>query len=129
MRSAQPTTVEDQMLERLLVGVSDTAQRDLVTCAAAREQEHALLLAGQDDLLVSGQANYGEVLDPILWPMDGSTGSVLLRRLLCRRLVRREPAVSPSWSSVHARLRHICPAMDDEAGELYYALADGELGS
>lgn len=127
-RSQHPPTVEDQMLARLLVGISDAALGDLVTCAAAREREQALALASQDDLLVSGQANYGEVLDPILWPADRSAGLTLLRRLLCRRLALRDPAVSPSWSGVYARLRHTCRAAGDEAGELYYALADGELG-
>ena len=127
-RSQHPPTVEDQMLARLLAGISDAALRDLVTCAAAREREQALALASQDDLLVSGQANYGEVLDPILWPADRSAGLTLLRRLLCRRLALRDPAVSPSWSGVYARLRHTCRAAGDEAGELYYALADGELG-
>jgi len=127
-RSQQPPTVEDQMLARLLVDISDAAFRDLVTCAAAREREQALALAGQDDLLVSGQANYGEILDPILWPTDESAGLTLLRRLLCRRLALRDPAVSPSWSGVYARLRHTCRAGGDEAGELYYALADGDLG-
>ncbi len=33
-----------------------------------------------------------------------------------------------SWSGVYTRLRHTCRAANDEAGELYYALADGELG-
>ncbi|MGH3624360.1 MAG: hypothetical protein ACRDQ5_21680 [Sciscionella sp.] len=127
-RSQQSPTVEDQILDRLLVDISDVAVRDMVTCAAARDREQALALAGQDDLLVSGQASYDEVLDSILWSTDGSAGLTLLRRLLRRRLALRDPAVSSSWSGVYARLRHTCRAGGDEGGDLYYALADGELG-
>ncbi|MGH4025028.1 MAG: hypothetical protein ACRDRV_10645 [Pseudonocardiaceae bacterium] len=122
----QPLTVEDQMVDRLLGEVSQVALRDLVTCAAARDREQALVLAGQGDLLARGQVNYGEALDPILWPADGSAGAVLLRRLLRRRLAQRDPAVLPSWSAVYSRLRSLCGDGDD-AGQLYYALAEGDL--
>lgn len=121
----QARTVEDQMVDRLLGEASQVAFRDLVTCAAARDREQALALAGQDDMLARGQVDYGEALDPVLWPADGSAGAVLLRRLLRRRLARRDPAVSPSWPAVYARLRALC---DDDAGQLYYALAEGDLG-
>jgi hypothetical protein len=131
--SQRSQTLEDQVLDRLLVGVSDAALSDLVTCAAARERRHALSLAGQDDLLMGGQANYVEVLDPILWRSDdaagnGAAGPALLRRLLRRRLALRDPAVSSSWAGVYARLRDFCRAEGGEADELYYALANGELG-
>ena len=122
--AGQPLTVEDQMVDRLLGDVSQVALRDLVTCAAARDREQALVLAGQDDLLARGQVNYGEALDPILWPADGSAGAILLRRLLRRRLAERDRAVSPSWSAVYSRLRSL---RDDDAGQLYYALAEGDL--
>lgn len=126
--SQHPQTVEDQVLGHLLGGASEVALRDLVTCAAARERRHALALSVQDDLLVGGQAHYVEVLDPILWPPDAAAGPALLRRLLRRRLALRDPAVSPSWAGVYARLRDVGRAEGDEAGELYYALACGELG-
>lgn len=128
--SEDPVTVEEQMLTHLLGDLSDPALRDLVTCAAAREREQALglALAGQDAPLVSGKVNYGEVLDPILWPPDDSAGPILVRRLLRRRLALRDPEVSPNWSGVYSRLRHTCRAGGDEVCELYYALADGELG-
>lgn len=121
----RPLTVQDHMVDCLLGEVPTAALRDLVTCAAARGREQALTLAGQDDLLARGQANYGEALDPILWPADGSAGSILLRRLLRRRLALRDPAISPSWSTVYARLRDTC---GHEPDELYYALAEGDLG-
>lgn len=127
-RSEQSPTVQDQLLDRLLVGVSDVALRDLETCAAAWDREQALALAGQEDLLVGGPVNYGEILDPILWPADGSAGPILLRRLLRRRLALRDPAVMPNWSGVYTRLRHACLVRGDKTGDLYYALADGELG-
>jgi len=126
--SQRPPTVEDQVLGQMLRGVSDATLRDLVTNAAAREQRHALALAVQGELLVGGQASYVEVLDPILWPADGEAGPALLRRLLRRRLAQRDPMISPSWAGVYARLRDACRAEGDETGELYYALALGELG-
>ncbi|MGH3816103.1 MAG: hypothetical protein ACRDUV_27255 [Pseudonocardiaceae bacterium] len=126
--SRRTETVEAQILARLLGEVTSPTQRDLETCAAAREREQTLVLAGQDDLLVSGQANFGEDLDPILWPADESAGPALLRRLLRRRLAQRDDAALPSWSKVNARLRYACRTRGDEAGELYYALAEGELG-
>ncbi|MGH3797793.1 MAG: hypothetical protein ACRDSP_23220 [Pseudonocardiaceae bacterium] len=132
IRSGPPhlTSVLDQVLGRLLVGVPNVALRDLVTCAAARERRHALSLTVQDDLLSGGQANYVEVLDPILWPaeIDGAAGPTLLRRLLRRRLALRDSADPSNWSSVYRRLRETCRAEGDENGELYYALAEGELG-
>lgn len=126
-QSAGSPSVEDQVLSRLLTGVSEAAIPDLVTCAAARERRHALTLASDDDLLVAGQTNYLEVLDTILWPPDGAVGAALLRRLLLRRLALRDPTVAPSWVEVHGRLRAVCRAEKDELGELYYTLATGEL--
>ncbi len=125
--SAGDHKVEDQVLSRLLAGVSETVIPDLVTCAAARERRHALTLASDDDLLVAGQTNYLEVLDTILWPPDGAAGAALLRRLLLRRLALRDPTVAPSWVEVHGRLRDVCRAEEDEVGELYYGLAIGEF--
>lgn len=126
--SDDSTTVEDEILGRLLGGVSEPTARDLETCAAARDSKQALALAGQDDLLASSDAHYEQDLGPTLWPAAESTGPTLMRRLLRRRLARRDSADLPSWSKVHAKLRHICRTGDDEAGELYHALAYGELG-
>lgn len=120
------TTVEEQLFDRLLVGISDAELRDLVTCAPARHQAEALALVGQGDLLATGQAGYEEVVDPLLWPVAESAGLTLLRRLLLRRLAGRSDA-TPSWTEVHARLRLLCRDGGDEAGELYHALADGDL--
>jgi len=123
----QQPTVEADMLSRMLGDIAGPTLRDLEVCAAAREKDHALALLGHEGMLVGGQANYGEDLEPILWPGDGSAGPVLLRRLLRRCLARRNGADGPSWSRVYAKLRHTCRADGDEAGELYYALAEGEL--
>lgn len=125
--SQHPVTLEDQMLSQLLGDISTTVFRDLVTCAAAREREQSLVLAGQGDMLFRGQIDYGEVLDPILWPADGSAGPALLRRLLRRCLAQRDPAITPTWPTVYGRLRRHCRSRGDEAGELFYALADGDL--
>ncbi len=127
-QSAGAQKTEDQVLSRLLAGVSEAAISDLVTCAAARERRHALTLAS-DELLVTGQTNYLEVLDTILWPPDGAAGAALLRRLLLRRLALRDPTAASSWAEVHGRLRDVCRAEKDEVGELYYALAVGEFAA
>ncbi len=121
----QPVTVEERMLDRLLVGISDAELRDLVTCAPTRQRAHALALVGQDDLLVTGQSGYDEVIDPLLWPAADSAGLAVLRRLLLRRLAARTDDALPAWGQVCARLRSVC---QDECGDLYYALAGGELG-
>lgn len=117
-------TVEEQILDRLLTGVSAASLRDLVTCAPARKRAHALALADEDGLLTNSRAGYDEIVDSLLWPEEGSAGLTLLRRLLVRVLARRGDD-APSWSRVHGKLRH---ASDDETDTLYYALADGELG-
>lgn len=125
-RSEHPLTVEDQMLDHLLAGVADERRlRDLETCAAAREWEHASTLPVQGNLTASKRATYRAILQSTLWPADQTAGPTLLRRLLVRRLARRDPEISPSWSDVHGRLRDACRA---ESDELYYALAGGELG-
>jgi len=114
-------SVEERILDRLLADVSNATRRDLVTCAPARHHAHALALAGTDGVLVSGRVGY-ETVDRLLWPDENSAGLALLRRLLTRQL-----AATPQWPDVLGRLRHICRDGDDEAGDLYYALADGEL--
>ncbi len=119
-------TMEDQMLDRLLGDVSDATLQDLVTCAAAREQPHALALSNQKDLVVGGH-KYSEILDPILWPTDKTAGPALLHRLLQRRLALRDPLATASWADVYERLRDACRTKDEPA-ELYYALACGDLG-
>jgi hypothetical protein len=121
-------TVEEQIRDHLLLGTSEAEQRDLVTCAPTRTRAHALALVGQEDLLVTGHSGYEEVIDPILWPVEDSAGLATLRRLLIRCLAQRTSAPTPTWSDVYSRLRRLCRDGGDKAGELYYALADGELG-
>ncbi len=125
--TSQPPTVEKEMLGRLLEDLATPTFPDLVTCAAARDSNQAWALLCQGDLLVSGQVGYKEEIEPILWPTEGSAGPALLRRLLRRQLARRDSKVSLSWPNVYDRLRRICRDDGDERGELYHALAEGEL--
>ncbi|WP_260188878.1 hypothetical protein [Actinophytocola gossypii] len=126
-RDQHAPTVAERVLDRLLAGTSETAMPDLVTCAAARRRSDGLALADRD-LLTCGLTGYVEGIDPLLWPEEHSAGLTVLRRLLTRRLAERTGPDAPGWSEVHGALRHICRAGGDEEGDLYHALADGELG-
>ncbi|HEX2130341.1 MAG TPA: hypothetical protein VHH15_02195 [Actinophytocola sp.] len=123
-RDQHAPTVVDRILDRLLAGTSEATLPDLVTCAPARSRANGLALADRD-LIACGLAGYVEGIDPLLWPAERSAGLTVLRRLLTRRLAER---AAPGWSEVHTALRHICRANGDEEGDLYHALADGELG-
>ncbi|MGH3612216.1 MAG: hypothetical protein ACRDRK_06330 [Pseudonocardia sp.] len=120
-------TVAERMQRYLLGELPDEVLDDLVTCAGARERQHAVRLATSSTLLDCGQATYTAVIDPVLWPVIAGTGPVLLRRLLLRTLRRRHDGGLPDWSEVFAWHRGQCAARGDETGELYYALANGDL--
>lgn len=134
--------------ERLLVGLlgdfPTDAVTDLITCAAAATREHAVRLATEDDrlpdgtpLLTGSTARYLAVVDPVLWPAGSGAGPVLLRRLLLGKLAQRgtDPHRAgtsgrrPEWTEVFGWHRDRCAQAKDEPGELYYALANGDLGA
>jgi len=120
-------TVAERMRLRLLGEFPDEVLDDLVTCAAARERHHAVQLAMSSALLACSQVTYVEIIDPVLWPAAAGAGATMRRRLLLRTLASRDGSHSPAWSTVFGWLRAHCTTTGDEAGELYYALANGDL--
>jgi hypothetical protein len=118
--------VGERMLRRQLVGFSDDMFDDLVTCAAARNRHDAARLAEESALLDGGTTSY-EVIEEMLWPVSGGAGPVVLRRLLLRLLSRRTADDRPAWPRVFSWLRKRCGREGDATGELYYALAVGDL--
>jgi hypothetical protein len=114
------------MLRRQLVGFPNDMFEDLVTCAVARNRHDAARLAEESALLDGGRTSY-EVIEEVLWPVSGGAGPAVLRRLLLRLLSRRTAGDRTAWPRVFSWLRERCGRDGDETGELYYALAVGDL--
>lgn len=115
----------------LLAGVPTGLHEALETCAAARDNDRALQLATQSDLLSGHDLQQVQRYAPLLWRAGAP---VLLRRLLLRRLARR-PA---RWSAVHTWLwedhlrdpaRLVPDSVRDhtQEGALYHRLASGDV--
>jgi hypothetical protein len=128
-------TIEER-LSRHLLGLADgdpfptDVVESLTTCAAARNVEQALILATGSGL-VTPDRYIGLASSPVLaslWPSGDGGPLPPLRRLLLRRLAARGPDADAGWSDAHGWLRKHCAARGDRAGELYHALAAGELG-
>lgn len=127
-----PRTVEKALRDHLLAGVSDESDgADLVTCAAARDKEAALHLAEDSGLLTGMRGEDSVIFAPELWRAGEGSGSAVLHpvlaRLLNRRLAERAGSDPASWSAVHSWLRNRCAEVGDHEGELYHALAVGDL--
>lgn len=126
---AEPATVEQRLLDQFLLGVSDAVFQDLVTCAAAQDLNQALDLAAHSALLASAPGERPEVFAPELWIPAGREGvqvmPQVLRRLLLLQLADRADDDRAGWSRVHQCLRK--NNADDQARELYYALADHDV--
>ncbi|WP_046472238.1 P-loop NTPase family protein [Allosalinactinospora lopnorensis] len=127
-------TVEDRLCHNLVEALlkqpehrpfPDEALEPLTTCAAARTQEEAEWLAARYS--DSGLVDPDLLWQSGLWDEERATAAhALLRRLLLRRLARRG-AGQWDWETVQRGLRDRCREDGDVAGELYYALAGGEL--
>ena len=122
--------LEEELLGQFLPGLGQDTVEDLVTCAAAWDIDRASRLARHGGLLVGPQSGASALFEPELWvtPEGGGPAVLLpvLRRLLLRRLAARR-AGRADWATVQAWFRDDCAKENDEAGELYYALALGEV--
>jgi hypothetical protein len=122
--------LEEELLGQFLSGLGQDTVEDLVTCAAAWDIDRTSRLARHGGLLVGPQSGASALFAPELWvtPEGGGPAVLLpvLRRLLLRRLAARR-AGRADWATVHAWFRDDCAKENDEAGELYYALALGEV--
>jgi hypothetical protein len=124
-------TVEESLLSRLTEGMHPEAVADLATCAAARSEEAALRLAAESGLLTGMRGEDSVIFAAELW-RTGAPGRAaqmhpMLRRLLLRRLAKRDPGAAADWNSVFHWLRTRCQDARDETGELYHALALGAV--
>jgi hypothetical protein len=133
-------TVEERLLSRLTEGLPADAVEDLATCAAARHEEAALRLAADSELLTGMRGAESLIFAADLWrtaaPGQATAPSQpeaqlhpVLRRLLLRRLAARDPgsAAPPDWTRAFGWLRASSQKAGDETGELYHALALGEV--
>lgn len=121
----KPDTHADVLLKRLLPDAQPDEIEDLTTLSAARDRDDAIRLARRANLVSDARHL---TLRRDLWVADNAGGQ-LLRRLLLRRLADRDPDHRASWAIVHDALRRYCrdTRPSDTAGELYHALAVGDL--
>jgi hypothetical protein len=121
-----PPDLAEVLRQRLLPKAVGYEVEDLITLSAARDRDQAARLAKKTKLL-SGLWN-AAAHGPDLWVADNAGGQ-LLRRLLLRRLAAREPDHPADWLTVHGALRRFCrdAGTKDTVGELYHALAAGDL--
>ncbi|MCX2731970.1 hypothetical protein OOZ19_17140 [Saccharopolyspora sp. NFXS83] len=113
---------------RFLAGTPGEAVNDLITCSAARTQDEAERLVARSELVAARGGR--SVFAPELWVPDDGVDNVLppvLRRLLLRELAARAPEDAADWTKVHTWLSQDHAENGDEVGELYHALAAGEV--
>ncbi|MEE1928190.1 hypothetical protein V1J52_08280 [Streptomyces sp. TRM 70351] len=126
-------TAEEWLLRRLLAadgpppeGAQWEGQATAFAAGAAACREvDALWLSHQEDLVDPAWAD--GVRRARLWDAAGPSGTVMLRRLLLRRLAARAPEDPVSWGAVYQRLAAYCRERDDLRGALSYQLAEDDL--
>lgn len=114
----------DALVDTLTEGI-DSADEDLVTCAAVRDRDHVRALIGHG----IEEDNQRALLRDELWVPGRARRLVLLpvlRRLLLERLVRRPDDAPNGWNAVFGRLAAHAEAAGDEESLLYYRLSLGE---
>ncbi|MCO5996236.1 hypothetical protein [Actinoallomurus rhizosphaericola] len=120
-------TLGERLLGDLLAHCTKRQADKLVIAAAARDQDESDRLITPRGLL--RPADVASLYTPDLWgggdPPEPAVLHPVLRRLMSRRLAGTEGQAN--WVTVHQRLRVAAEAEADEAGELYHALALGEI--
>jgi hypothetical protein len=120
----------DALLRRLTRDLPAEAVEDLVTCSAARDLAAARRIDRDSELLGLSWGAAGEIFGAAFWLADPGGGNAVLhpvlRLLLLRRLAARPADSAAIWSAVHSWLRSAVAA-EDQASELYHALALGAI--
>ena len=124
------TPIGERVLNSMLRPLSGPLRGDLITCAAARTQEEADLLA-RSGLLETAVRDRVAVLSRAYWSyhdIDGRpTMHPLLRRLLLQQLAARNRESPRGWVPVFGWLVANVSRADDDFGWLHHALALGDL--
>lgn len=122
--------IGERILNSMLRPLTKPLRDDLITCAAARTQDEAELLAGSG-LLKTDVRDRKAVLSRAYWShLDCDSKSVmhpLLRRLLLWQLAAPDREGSRGWATVFGWLAKNGSQTDDGSGTLHHALALGEV--
>jgi hypothetical protein len=122
----EPVTTGEQLLSLLVSGVGEGTFRDLVLCAAARDLDDASALATDAALLTGPRGGQRAIFAMELWVAGPAGADVMLPVL--RHLLLRQLAADPGrWQGTCSWLRGHRADAGDAEGELYYALALGEV--
>lgn len=128
--SSNDLTLGRQILDSMLRALPDPQRGDLITCAAARTQEEAELLA-RSGLLTTAVPDRIAVLSRAYWSCrDDDSGFVmhpLLRRLLLRELAARNRESPRRWAAVFGWLVENGSRAEDDSGWLHHTLALGDV--
>ncbi len=132
MTGGQPPTVEQWLLRSLTGGLAEGTIKDLMKCAAARHQKDANRLETESRLLTGPRSARNSMFARELWYArmaggPGTTGIPALLPVLRRLLLRRLAARSADWSAVNNWLMSASGQAGDPDGEMYYALALGQV--
>ena len=124
-------TVEESLLSRLTEGMHPEAVADLATCAAARSEEAALRLAAESGLLTGMRGEDSVIFAAELW-RTGAPGRAaqmhpMLRRLLLRRLAKRDPGAAADWNERVPLAQDTLPGCPRRDRRAVYALALGAV--
>lgn len=122
--------VGERILNSILRPLPEPLRGDLITCAAARTQDEAELLA-RSGLLTTAVPDRVAVLSRAYWSPRDPDGKLvmhpLLRRLLLQKLAARDREGPRGWATVFGWLAANVSRADDDSGWLHHALALGDV--